>query len=85
MVIKIKKYVAKVAKFVEHDDGSITKEISEITLKGQRFSEATVWKQIPRDAKLISHGYVEEAYEVDPDKLTEWAKANGKPAKADKE
>ena len=79
MIIKIKKYVAKVAQFVEHDDGSITKEVSEITLKGQRFSEASVWKQIPRNAKLISHGYTEEAYEVDNDKLTEWCKANGKP------
>lgn len=79
MVIKIKKYVAKVAKFVEHEDGSITKKTESITLKGQRFSEASVWKQIPRDCKLLSHGYVEEAYEVDPDKLTEWAKENGKP------
>ena len=77
MVIKIKKYVAKVAKFVEHDDGAITKEVSEISLKGQRFSEASVWKQIPRDVKLISHGYVEEAYDVDSDKLAEWCKANG--------
>ena len=78
MTIKIKKYVAKVAQFVEHEDGSITKEISSITLKGQRFSEATVWKQIPRDAKLISHGYEESVYEVDPDALTNWLSENGK-------
>ena len=79
MIIKIKKYVAKVAQFVEHEDGSITKETREITLKGQRFSEASVWKQIPRDAKLISHGYIEEAYEVDADQLVEWCKEHGKP------
>lgn len=77
MVVKIKKYVAKVAMFSEHEDGTITKEIREITLKGQRFSETTVWKQIPRDARLISHGYVEDSYEVDADKLSEWCKANG--------
>lgn len=85
MIIKIKKYVATVAKFVEHEDGTITKEVMDITLKGQRFSEAGVWKQIPRDTKLVSHGYKEESYEVDPDKLTEWAKANGKPVTVDKE
>lgn len=82
MIIKVKKYVAKVAKFVEHEDGTITKENASITLKGQRFSEASVWKQIPRDCKLISHGYEEAAYEVDPDKLTEWLNANGKPVEA---
>ncbi len=83
MIIKIKKYVAKIAQFVEHADGSITKEVSEIALKGQRFSEASVWKQIPRDAKLITHGYVEEAYEVDSDKLADWCKANGNPISKD--
>ena len=77
MTIKIKKYVAKVAQFVEHDDGTITKEITSITLKGHRFSEASVWKQIPRDAKLISHGYEESAYKVDPDALTNWLNENG--------
>lgn len=85
MIIKVKKYVAKVSQFKEHDDGSITKEISTITLKGQRFSEATVWKQIPRDAKLISHGYVEQAFEVDADKLTAWLNENGKAVEADKD
>lgn len=78
MVIKIKKYVAKVSQFVEHEDGSITKETRDITINGQRFSEAGVWKQIPRDAKLISHGYVEQAFEVDTDKLVEWLCENGK-------
>lgn len=83
MVIKIKKYVAKVAQFVEHEDGSISKEITSLTLSGQRFSEASVWKQIPRDAKLISHGYVEDSFEVDADKLLEWCKENGKPVAAE--
>lgn len=83
MIIKIKKYVAKIAQFIEHEDGSISKEVSEITLKGRRFSEAGVLKQIPRDAKLVSHGYKDEAYEVDDDKLREWCKANGKPVSKD--
>ena len=78
MIIKIKKYVAKVAQFVEHEDGTITKEIVSITLKGQRFSEAGVWKQIPRDSKLISHGYEETTYDVDTDKLSAWLAENGK-------
>lgn len=84
MIIKIKKYVAKVAQFVEHDDGTITKEIRDITLKGQRFSDASVWKQIPRDAKLVSHGYVEEVFEVDSDKLLAWCKENAQPVENEK-
>lgn len=79
MTIKIKKYVATVAQFVEHDDGTITKEVKEITLKGQRFSEAGVQKQIPRDAKLVSHGYIEHVYEIDADALEAFCKENGKP------
>ena len=79
MIIKIKKYVAEVAQFVEHEDGSITKEVKSITLKGQRFSDAGVWKQIPRDAKLLSHGWKEQAYEVDTDKIENFLKENGKP------
>lgn len=78
MLVKIRKYIAKVAQFKEHDDGSITKEISNITLDGQRFSEASVWKRIPRDAKLISHGWTEVSYEVDADKLSAWCEENGK-------
>lgn len=77
MVVKVRKYVAKVSQFVEHEDGTITKEVSEIVITGQRISEAGVWKQIPRDAKLISHGYVEKAFEVDSDKLTAWLEENG--------
>lgn len=77
MIIKIKKYVAKVADFVEHEDGSITKEVSDVVIKGQRISEASVWKQIPRTAKLISHGYIETAYNVDGEKLSAWLAENG--------
>lgn len=80
MIIKIRKYVATVAQFIEHDDGTITKETKDITLKGQRFSETSVWKQIPHDAKLVSHGYKEVAYEIDADRLEDFCKANGKPA-----
>lgn len=80
MIIKIRKYVAEVAQFVEHEDGNITKEVKSLTLKGQRFSDAGVWKQIPRDAKLISHGWREVAYDIDADKLEQFCKENGKPA-----
>lgn len=83
MIIKIKKYVATIAQFVEHEDGTITKEIKDVTLNGQRFSEASVWKQIPRDAKLVSHGYKETAYDIDADALEAFCKANGKPAAKD--
>ena len=79
MIIKIRKYVATVAQFTEHEDGSITKETKNIALNGQRFSEAGVWKQIPRDAKLISHGWQEVAYEIDTDKLEQFCKESGKP------
>ena len=79
MVVRIKKYVAKVARYVENDDGTITKEMFDITLNGQRFSEAGVWKQIPRDCKLVSHGYVEQAFEIDADALSEFCMENGKP------
>lgn len=78
MIIKTKKYIAKVADYVEHEDGTITKETTEIEIKGKRMSEAGVLKQIPRTAKLIKHGYIEEAYEVDSDNLAEWLKTNGK-------
>ena len=85
MIVKIKKYVATVARYVEHEDSTITKTEDEITLKGQRFSEASVWKQIPRDAKLISHGYMEQAFEVDTDALHEFCSTNGKPVSKDAE
>lgn len=77
MKITVKKYIAKVSQFVEHEDGTITKEVKEIEIKGQRMSEAGVIKQIPRDARLITHGYVETSYNVDSDKLTAWLAENG--------
>lgn len=77
MKITVKKYIAKVAQFVEHEDGHITKETREIEIKGQRMSEAGVLKQIPRTAELVSHGYVETVFEVDSDKLTAWLAENG--------
>lgn len=50
MIIKIRKYVAKVAEFKEHEDGTISKEVHEIALEGKRFSYAAVWKHVPREA-----------------------------------
>ena len=77
MIVKIKKYVAEVARYVEHEDGSISKQVETVVLKGQRFSDASVWKQIPRDCKLISHGYIERNYEIDVEKLAAFCKENG--------
>lgn len=76
MIIKIKKYVATVAHYVEDGD-KITKVLEDITIKGQRIKPATVDKQIPRGCVLVKHGYIEEAYEVDGDSLHAWLKANG--------
>ena len=77
MKISIKKYVATVAVFKEHEDGTITKEVKDITLEGNRFPPATVWKHIPREAKLIESGWRETAYEIDPDKLEAFLLENG--------
>lgn len=79
MVVKIKKYVAKVSIFNEHEDGTISKEVREIALDGKRFTPATVWKHIPREAKLLESGWKETAYEIDSDKLEQFLTANGKP------
>ena len=78
MIVKIKKYVAKVAEFKEHEDGSISKEEREITLDGKRFSPASVWKQIPRESKLLESGWKDTAYEIDSDKLEKFLSENGK-------
>lgn len=83
MIVKIKKYVAKVAIFKEHEDGVITKEVQEITMDGKRFSLNTVWKKIPREAKLLEAGWREMAYEIDSDKLEQFLTANGKPVGAE--
>lgn len=80
MIVRIKKYVAKVFRFVENEEsGEIHKEISEIVLEGRRFSEKGVEKRIPREYNLISHGWVEKAYNVDPEILEKFLKENGQP------
>ena len=79
MIVKIKKYVAKVSIFKEHEDGTITKEVVEITLDGKRFSPATVWKKIPREAKLEEMGWRETSYEIGVEELESFCKENGKP------
>ena len=84
MIVKIKKYVANVSIFKEHEDGSITKEAAEIELKGKRFSPAAVWKQIPREAKLIESGWKETSYQIDSEKLEEFLKENGEPVADEK-
>ena len=78
MIIKIRKYVAKVAEFKEHEDGTISKEVREIALEGKRFSPAAVLKHIPREAKLLESGWRETAYEVDADKVEQFLTENGK-------
>ena len=83
MIINIRKYVAKVAEFREHEDGTISKEVREITLDGKRFTPSSVWKRIPREAKLLESGWKETAYEVDAEKLEQFLAANGKPVAAE--
>lgn len=78
MIVKIKKYVAKVSIFKEHEDGTITKAVEEIALDGKRFSPATVWKKIPREAKLEEMGWREISYEIGVDELEKFLKENGK-------
>lgn len=78
MIVKIKKYVAKVSIFNEHEDGSISKEVREIALNGKRFTPAAVWKHIPREAKLLESGWKEEAYEIGVDELEKFLSENGK-------
>lgn len=80
MIVRIKKYVAKVSRFVENaESGDIRKEVSEIVLDGQRFGKAGVEKRIPREYHLISHGWVEKAYNVDPEILEKFLNENGTP------
>ena len=80
MIVRIKKYVAKVSRFVENEkSGEIRKEVSEIVLNGQRFGKGGVEKRIPREYSLISHGWVEKAYNVDPEILEKFLNENGSP------
>lgn len=83
MIVKIKKYVARVAEFKEHEDGTICKEVREITLEGKRFSPDAVWKHIPRESKLLESGWKETVYEIDSDKLEQFLTKNGKPVTAE--
>ena len=78
MIVKIKKYVAKVSIYREHEDGSITKEVVEITLDGKRFNPATVLKKIPRESKLEEMGWRETSYEIGVEELEKFLSENGK-------
>ena len=78
MKITIKKYVALVAEFVEHEDGSITKETRKIVLEGKRFTPETAERAIPRNCQLINSGWKETVYEVDTGKLEMFCKEHGK-------
>lgn len=80
MIVRIKKYVAKVSRFVENaESGEIRKEVSEIVLDGQRFGKNSVEKRIPREYSLISHGWVEKDYNVDPVIMEMFLKEKGQP------
>ena len=77
MIVKIKKCVARIVRY--EDDGETIKRVEEqFNITGQRISKASVMKQIPREAKLMEWGWVEESYEVDTDKLHDFLRANGK-------
>ena len=77
MKITIKKYVARVAEFVEHEDGSITKEIREIVLDGKRFTPETAERAIPRNCQLVDSGWKQTVYEIDSGKLDMFCKEYG--------
>lgn len=77
MTIKIRKYVATVARYTEHEDGSISKSTEKLVLKGQRFKGSSVERQIPQGAVLMTHGWEETAFDVDPAKLEAWLLENG--------
>ena len=81
MKIVIKKYIAKVYQFVEHEDGTITKETKEIALDGKRFTLETAERAIPRDCQLIRSGWKETVYEVDTGKLEMFCKEHGEEIK----
>ena len=80
MIVRIKKYVAKVSRFVENaESGEIRKEVSEIVLDGQRFGKNSVEKRIPREYNLITHGWVEKEYNIDSEILEKFLIENGTP------
>lgn len=78
MIINFKRYVATVARYVEGENGVITKHVEDIALDGRRFTDASVWKKIPRDCKLISHGWKVESYIVDTAALLTFCSTAGK-------
>ena len=84
MTIKIRKYVAKVAEFNEHEDGSITKDVREIALDGKRFNPSSVERHIPRGSILLESGWRELSYEVDTAKLEKFLEENGEPVTNEK-
>ena len=77
MIVKIRKYIAKVAEFKEQEDGSISKEVYEIALEGSRFRPNAVLRKIPREAKLLESGWRETVYKVDDGKLEMFLKDHG--------
>ena len=77
MIIKLRKYVAKVAEFKEHEDGTISEDVREIALNGKRFGPSAVLKRIPREARLLESGWKEMAYEIDEGKLEMFLKDHG--------
>ena len=74
--VKIKEFICKYSRFVEHEDGSITKEVTSVTLEGARFSPAGIVKQIPRDARVISADWVETSYIVPSETLKKFCVEN---------
>ena len=82
MIVKIKKYVAKVAEYKEREDGSISKEVQEIAIDGKRFTPASIYKRIPRNFAILEHGWKETAYEIGIDELEKFLSENGKPVAA---
>lgn len=78
MIVKIKRYIANVKDFVENPDGTVSAVEKEIEITGERIRNETVWKQIPRTAKLLEHGYVVKEYEIDKNALEVFLKNYGK-------
>ena len=77
MIVKIKKCVARIVRY--EDDGETIKRVEEMfNITGQRISKASVMKQIPREAKLLEWGWVEESYEIDTNTLHDFLREKGK-------
>ena len=77
MIVKIKKCVARIVRY--EDNGETIKRVEEqFNIVGQRISKASVMKQIPREAKLMEWGWVEESYEIDTNTLHDFLRQNGK-------